>query len=173
MWMKQTNLGPGFRYMLTISPAKAQTKHISGLCLGNKVCLSSFMCCSLGSCLIITDWLVTHVTSLSHMMHCHAGAVLQHRPIPGLYHASASLRGLLKSGLGRIGLLQPKQPHPSDHKTVIVFVLGGICMAELRSIQQAVSNMQAVDASVTQVLAGGTALTRSLDVYCNVMSDSH
>lgn len=98
---------------------------------------------------------------------CYAGAVLQHQPIPGLYHASASLRGLLKSGLGRIGLLQPKQPHPSDHRRVIVFVLGGICMAELRSVQQAISNMQPVDGSVMQVLAGGTALTAPLDVYRN------
>lgn len=99
---------------------------------------------------------------------CCAGAVLQHQPIPSLYHASASLRGLLKSGLGRIGLLQPKQPHPADHKTVIVFVLGGISMAEMQGVQQTVSSFQASDGPSAQVMAGGTALTRPGDVYHNL-----
>lgn len=97
-----------------------------------------------------------------------AEAVLQHQHIPGLYHASASLRGLLKSGLGRIGLLQPKQPHPADHKTVIVFVLGGICMAELRAVQQTVSSVQGADGLPVQMLAGGTTLTRPADIYSNL-----
>ena len=99
---------------------------------------------------------------------CCAGAVLQHQPIPSLYHASASLRGLLKSGLGRIGLLQPKQPHPADHKTLILFVLGGISMAEMRGVQQTVSSVQASDGLSAQVMAGGTALTRPGDVYHNL-----
>ena len=75
---------------------------------------------------------------------------------------------MLKSGLGRIGLLQPKQPHPADHKTVIVFILGGIGMAEIRAVQQAVSVVQTADGSAMQVMAGGTVLTRPADMCHNV-----
>ena len=91
---------------------------------------------------------------------------MQHQAMHGLYHANASIRGLLKSGLGRMGLLQ-KQPHPADHKVVILFVVGGISMAEVRCVQQAISAHQGGSTSVQQILIGGTVLARASDVYQN------
>ena len=88
--------------------------------------------------------------------------------ISGLYHATASIRSLLKSGLGRFGL--QKQPHPADNAVVIMFVVGGISMLELREVQQAVDNQISQGGKLPQLLTGGTVLLRPRDMYHNLCS---
>lgn len=56
-------------------------------------------------------------------------SVLDQKPIDGLTQANTSLAGLLKSGLGRLGL--QKEHHPGEYGTVMVFVLGGISAVEI------------------------------------------
>ncbi|KAL3161673.1 hypothetical protein ABBQ38_008774 [Trebouxia sp. C0009 RCD-2024] len=94
--------------------------------------------------------------------------VLRRQNILGLYHATASIRSLLKSGLGRFGL--QKQPHPADNTVVILFVVGGISMLELREVQQAVDNQTSQGGKLPQLLTGGTVLLRPRDLYRNLCS---
>ncbi|EIE22710.1 hypothetical protein COCSUDRAFT_42345 [Coccomyxa subellipsoidea C-169] len=97
--------------------------------------------------------------------------ILDQRPIPDMQHNSASLGGLLKSGLGRFGLVQ-KQPQPGDHSTVIIFVVGGISVADLREVRHVVAEKvtgQPGRASV-KVLVGGTALMSPHDVVDGLLN---
>ncbi|DBA79608.1 TPA: hypothetical protein ACH3X1_008295 [Trebouxia sp. C0004] len=95
--------------------------------------------------------------------------VVKRQVIPGLHHATASLRGLLKSGLGRFGL--QKQPHPADHSVVILFVVGGVSMLELREVHLEIISQQGLGDKLPQILAGGTVLLRPRDLYHNLVSD--
>ena len=97
-----------------------------------------------------------------------ADHVLKKQSIPGLYHATASIRSLLKSGLGRFGL--QKQPHPADNAVVILFVVGGISMHELREFQQDVDMHMGQGRQLHQLLAGGTVVLRPRDLYHNLCS---
>ena len=91
---------------------------------------------------------------------------MRKQAIPGLYHATASIRSLLKSGLGRFGL--QKQPHPADNAVVILFVVGGISMLELREVQQELDIHMSHGGKLPQLLTGGTFLLRSRDLYHNL-----
>ena len=62
-------------------------------------------------------------------------------------------RGLLQSGLGRFGLVQ-KQPQPGDYATVIVFVVGGMSLADLREVRLAVDGNN----GNRRIMLGGTSL---------------
>ena len=64
-----------------------------------------------------------------------ADAIGKQRTVTGLQHVTDSLSGLLKSGLSRFGLQFEAPPQPSEHPLVIVFVVGGISMREIRDIQ--------------------------------------
>ena len=44
--------------------------------------------------------------------------------------------GILKSGLGRLGIGQ-MPALPGTHDTIILFIVGGISMSELRAVKQA------------------------------------
>ncbi|DBA83451.1 TPA: hypothetical protein ACH3X2_006387 [Trebouxia sp. C0005] len=96
--------------------------------------------------------------------------VLKRQTIPGLHHATASLRGLFKSGLGRFGL--QKQPHPADHSVVILFVVGGVSMLELREVHLEVDSQQGLGGKLPHILAGGTVLLRPRDLYHNLCNDT-
>lgn len=96
--------------------------------------------------------------------------VLKRQIIPGLHHATASLRGLFKSGLGRFGL--QKQPHPADHSVVILFVVGGVSMLELREVHLEIITQQGLAGKLPQILAGGTVLLRPRDLYYNLSNDT-
>jgi len=98
-----------------------------------------------------------------------AGRVFKRQIIPGLHHATASLRGLFKSGLGRFGL--QKQPHPADHSVVILFVVGGVSMLELREVHLEIDSRQGLGGKLPQILAGGTVLLRPTDLYHNLCND--
>ncbi len=84
---------------------------------------------------------------------------------------ACACRGLLKSGLGRFGLVQ-KQPQPGDHSTVIIFVVGGISVADLREVRHVVAEKitgQPGRASV-KVLVGGTALMSPHDIVDGLLN---
>ena len=116
-------------------------------------------------------WPLDHVTHVDNsILKPDAGRVLKHQAIPGLYHATASLRGLLKSGLGRFGL--QKQPHPSDHSVVMIFVVGGVSMLELREVHQEVDSLLSLGGKCPQILTGGTVLLRPRDLYHNLCNDT-
>ena len=95
--------------------------------------------------------------------------MLKRQAIPGLYHATASLRGLLKSGLGRFGL--QKQPHPADHSVVMLFFVGGVSMLELREVHEEVDSQQIRGGKFPQILTGGTVLLRPRDLHHNLVND--
>lgn len=76
-----------------------------------------------------------------------AGAVADRAEIPGLKHASTSLAGLLKSGLGRFGL--QRQPRPGEYPVVVIFVIGGVSLGEIHDV------LSCVDAKA--VAAGAAA----------------
>ena len=71
---------------------------------------------------------------------------------------SYSCRNLLNTGLGRFGLGKQQKPQPSDHATVILFMIGGVCMADLR----AVNSPAVAEASKTHFITGGTTLLAPL-----------
>ncbi|BDA45712.1 probable Sec1 family domain-containing protein 2 [Coccomyxa sp. Obi] len=97
------------------------------------------------------------VTSLLSQL---TSRLLDHQPIPDLQHNNASLGGLLKSGLGRFGLVQQKQPQPGDHNTIIIFVVGGISMADIREVRHITHEMVSAQPGrvPVNVLLGGTSL---------------
>ena len=101
---------------------------------------------------------------------CDAEHVLKKQAIQGLYHATASIRSLLKSGLGRFGL--QKQPHPADSAVVIVFVVGGVSMLELREVQQEVDLHMSQGRKLPQLILGGTVLLRPRNLYNNLYEQS-
>ena len=77
-------------------------------------------------------------------------------------HACA--RGLLQSGLGRFGLLAQKQPQPGDYSTAVIFVVGGISLADLREARQAIDGSSGSNGSKTRVIMGGTTLLVPADL---------
>lgn len=79
--------------------------------------------------------------------------------VKGLVHASTSLTGLLKSGLGRIGL--QRQPRPKDYEVIVLFVVGGISLAEMHDVLARVDELQVnsnPDSPLPRVVIGGTCL---------------
>ena len=83
--------------------------------------------------------------------------------MPELVHAKGGIRGLIKSGLGHFRLKFEEQQRPSDHPMVIIFVIGGISMAEVREVRAAVRERQVTGAK-TRVMLGGTALLSPSEV---------
>lgn len=74
-------------------------------------------------------------------------------------------RTLLNAGLGRFGLKQ-KQPLPSDHGRLILFVVGGIGMADMRAAAEAIT---AASAGCAAVVCGGNTLLSPQDVLYHVL----
>ena len=58
-----------------------------------------------------------------------AGAAVEDKDIPGLVPASTSITGLLRSGLGSLGLQQ--QVRLGKYQTVVIFVIGGLSLSEM------------------------------------------
>lgn len=79
--------------------------------------------------------------------------------VKGLVHASTSLAGLLKSGLGRIGL--QRQPRPKDYELIVLFVVGGISLSEMHDVLARVDELQVnseSDSLLPRVVVGGSFL---------------
>ncbi|KAI7845287.1 hypothetical protein COHA_001130 [Chlorella ohadii] len=104
--------------------------------------------------------------------------ILRDEPLPDLHAGATSLSGLLRSGLGRLGV--KAGPKPSDRPTVVLFVLGGVSLAELHEIQQAIderaarvsssgggsgtSGPQGGGSAPPRIIVGGTALLHPRDL---------
>lgn len=72
-------------------------------------------------------------------------------------------RGLLTTGLGRIGLGAKKAPpQPHDYRTVFIFVVGGVSMADLRSMGEMLQ--AGGQAGGVRFVLGGTGLVGPGDV---------
>lgn len=67
---------------------------------------------------------------------------------------------MINTGLGRFGLKQ-KQPMPFDHDRLIIFVVGGVSLAEMREMSSIVSS--AGDNSFT-FYCGGSCLLSPGDI---------
>ena len=79
--------------------------------------------------------------------------------VKGLVHASTSLAGLLKSGLGRIGL--QRQPRPKDYEVIVLLVVGGISLSEMHDVLARVDELQVnseSDSMLPRVVVGGSVL---------------
>lgn len=107
--------------------------------------------------------------------------MLSGQPVPDLHAGATSLTGLLRSGLGR--LRRQAAPKPSDCAIVILFVVGGLSLAELQEIQQAVDDRAAAVAAAAaeggggagaaappRILVGGTALLRQRDLASHLFA---
>jgi hypothetical protein len=78
-------------------------------------------------------------------------------------------RGLLQSGLGRFGLVNMKQPQPGDYATVLVFVVGGVSLADLREARQTIDDTNGGEGGrSTRILVGGTTLLAPAD-FVNIL----
>lgn len=77
--------------------------------------------------------------------------------IPGMEHHSSFVGRILKSGLGRFGLGQAK-PKLSDHKIILVFVIGGISGVEVCEAKEA-QTIYKMEDEVDVILGGTTFLT--------------
>ena len=77
--------------------------------------------------------------------------VLHKRPIPTMKHVGTSIAGLLKSGLGRIGL----QHHsPGEYDIIVIFILGGVSATEMAGIRATVDRC----CSSAHVVIGGSSV---------------
>lgn len=87
-----------------------------------------------------------------------------------LFHAVASLGGLLKTGvggaLGRLGFKTAAPPRPSDAALVVVFVIGGVSPGEIADVRAAATGLGVVagETKVEDILVGGTGLLGEFDV---------
>jgi hypothetical protein len=109
-------------------------------------------------------------------------AIVHGEDVEGLTHSSTSLAGLLKSGLGRIGL--QRQPRPSDYPTVLLFVIGGVSLSEIHQVlawadseaaraQNTASGVGEIEPasikSVPRVLVGGSTLVFPPEILRSVL----
>jgi hypothetical protein len=80
--------------------------------------------------------------------------ILSGRKIPGLKHIGTSIAGLLKSGLGRIGI---QQHSPGGYELIIIFMLGGISSNEIAEVKSYI-DFQSGHREMPHILLGGSSL---------------
>ncbi|KAJ6319677.1 hypothetical protein OIU78_015150 [Salix suchowensis] len=94
--------------------------------------------------------------------------VLGKHDVPGLEYHSTTVGRLFKSGFGRFGLGQTK-PSLADQNIIMVFVVGGINAAEVREVQEALSESGRPD---VELILGGTTFLTPDDMFTLLMGDS-
>lgn len=94
--------------------------------------------------------------------------VLGKYDVPGLEYHSTTVGRLFKSGFGRFGLGQTK-PSLADQNILMVFVVGGINAAEVREVQEALSESGRPD---VELILGGTTFLTPDDMLTLLMGDS-
>ncbi|KAK1175961.1 sec1 family domain-containing protein 2-like [Acipenser oxyrinchus oxyrinchus] len=81
------------------------------------------------------------------------------RPDPvDIEHMSAGLTDLLKTGFSMF--MKVSRPHPSDHPLLILFVVGGVTLSEVRLIKDVVSSHK----SAVQAIMLSSRLLKPLDI---------
>jgi hypothetical protein len=93
--------------------------------------------------------------------------VLSKRDVPGMRHIGTSIAGLVKSGLGRIGI---GSGSPVDYEIIVVFVLGGVSAGELADVRATVDS-SGVHAGRTVLVGGSTMIVDPNDTLASVFSE--
>ena len=93
---------------------------------------------------------------------------------------------MLKSGIGgaigRFGFKAVAKPKPSDHSTVIIFVIGGVTPGETQEVAAAAAEVVATAAAgagagaggagkCEDIIVGGTGLLRDHDILRMIIQD--
>jgi hypothetical protein len=87
-------------------------------------------------------------------------------PLQDLQQISFSVRGLIKSGLGRLVFRQSVLPRPTDRPTIAIFIVGGITCSELHELREIASHhLQSHD-----IIFGSTRILTALDVHDAITS---
>lgn len=84
--------------------------------------------------------------------------VFQDATLGDLTRVTSVLGGLLKIGLGRFGF--QNQSKPGDHPIVVIFVVGGICLLEIKEI---LAEIEGQSPWKPQVILGGSCLLSDQD----------
>lgn len=87
-----------------------------------------------------------------------ASQVFQDAPLSDLTRMTSVLGGLLKMGLGRFGF--QNQSKPGDHPIVIIFIVGGICLLEIKEI---LDEIEGQSPWKPQIILGGSCLLSDQD----------
>lgn len=94
--------------------------------------------------------------------------ILSGRKIPGLKHIGTSIAGLLKSGLGRIGI---QQHSPGGYEMIIIFILGGIASNEIAEVKSYI-DFQSGHREMPHILLGGSSLLHEPSLtLCSIFSE--
>lgn len=88
-----------------------------------------------------------------------ASHVYNDAKLEDLKRANSILGGLFKMGLGNFGFQNPSKP--GDHPVVIIFVVGGVTLVEIKQIIEEVKSQSPWK---PQILLGGTFLLSSSQV---------
>ncbi|KAJ8038479.1 Sec1 family domain-containing protein 2 [Holothuria leucospilota] len=80
---------------------------------------------------------------------------------------STGLRDLLKTGFRLF--MNVSKPRPSNHKLMIIFVVGGVTCSEVKMIKEAV-NSKSPD---TQVVVGSTQIAKHIDILRLLFTEDH
>eukprot|EP01025_Chloroclados_australasicus_P063883 TRINITY_DN8467_c0_g1_i3.p1 TRINITY_DN8467_c0_g1~~TRINITY_DN8467_c0_g1_i3.p1 ORF type:complete len:481 (-),score=57.39 TRINITY_DN8467_c0_g1_i3:102-1520(-) len=96
-------------------------------------------------------------------------SILKEEEIRDLNKSQSSIGSLLQSGLGRLGFgggsgQQQSQFH--DMKVVVIFVVGGVCMREIREVTRATQEWAHQD---KQIIIGGTTMVDDVQVINNLL----
>lgn len=91
--------------------------------------------------------------------------ILADRNITAMKHIGTSIAGLLKSGLGRIGL---QQHNPGEYEMIVIFILGGISINEISQtrayIDQSIAQMQSEGRHLPQIILGASSILTTPEV---------
>lgn len=91
--------------------------------------------------------------------------IIAGRNIPIMKHIGTSIAGLLKSGLGKIGL---QQHSPGEYETVVIFVLGGISINEISQtrgyVDQCIARMQAEGRKMPRIIIGASSILTTPEI---------
>ena len=93
--------------------------------------------------------------------------LLSKRDVPGMRHIGTSIAGLVKSGLGRIGI---GSGSPVDYEIIVVFVLGGVSAGELADVRATVDS-SGVNAGRMVLVGGSTMIVDPNDTLESVFSE--
>lgn len=91
--------------------------------------------------------------------------ILAGRDIAAMKHVGTSIAGLLKSGLGRIGL---QRHHPGEYEMIVIFVLGGISINEISQtrayIDRGFAQLEAEGRQMPQIILGASSILTTPEI---------
>jgi hypothetical protein len=78
--------------------------------------------------------------------------------------------GLLSQGLGRFGLTAKgsSEAHPSQNSTIVIFVIGGISLLEVKQVQDVLQTDSGYGSNQIQIILGSNNISSPDDIYQNL-----